>query len=171
MKYLLPQTEGDILGGRRVDRVHLLLGLAALVFALGLMGQAAAKAGSSASDTVCSPVDHHDGATTPDRAAADHLAGVPRSNTRWVLRFGKHLRTFFVAFGGDDPNDNETSDDPTDDDDGWEGLKAVQVTAAPVFAWFQKAVSYQSDLEPQSGPSWSGLPFFTSFLKLQRLRC
>jgi hypothetical protein len=43
-----------------------------------------------------------------------------------------------MTVGWDDPNDDETSDDPADDDDAWEGLNALGETEVPVPAWFQQ---------------------------------
>jgi len=78
---------------------------------------------------------------------------------------------FYVTVGLDDPNDDETSDDPGDDDDGWEGLNAFSETEVPVSALLQEIACYQSELETQSEPLWFAPPFFTSFPTLQPLRC
>jgi hypothetical protein len=71
----------------------------------------------------------------------------------------------------DDPNDDETSDDPADDDDAWEGLNAVGETEAPVLAWFQQSACSLTGLESRSEPFSYETFYFTSFLTLQRLRC
>jgi len=78
---------------------------------------------------------------------------------------------FYVAVGWDDPNDDETSDDPGDDDDGWEGLNAFSETEVPVSALLQEIACYQSELDSQSEPLWFAPPCFTSFPTLQPLRC
>ena len=112
---------------------------------------------------------NHD--TTFVLSIADQGVGGTRHDLRWVPRSGKRLRAFFVAFGWDDPNDDETSDDPADDDDGWEGLSTVSESEAPVYAWFADVGSYQSDLELRPESVWSEPLLHTSFLKLVRLRC
>ena len=78
---------------------------------------------------------------------------------------------FYVTVGLDDPNNDETSDDPGDDDDGWEGLNAFSETEVPVSALLQEIGCCQSEPKTQSEPLWSAPLFFTSFLTLQRLRC
>ena len=76
-----------------------------------------------------------------------------------------------MTVGCDDPNDDETLDDPADDDDAWDGLNAFGETEVPVSAWFQAVGCYHSDLETQSEPLWYEPFVFTSFLTLQQLRC
>jgi len=127
--------------------------------------------GSLAARDMTPPQDVADRASTPVQASCDPLAGVVRVHGGWVLRWGKSPRVFCATTRWDDPNDDETSDDPADDDDGWEGLNALSETEVPVPAWFQEVGCFHSDLESQSEPLWSEPPLFTSFLTLQRLRC
>jgi len=141
----------------------------ALVCAL-VLGRAS-TAGSFAARDMTPPPDVPDRAGTPVRALSDPPVGVARPDTRWTLRSGKRLHVFYVTVGWDDPNDDETSDDPTDDDDGWEGLNALSETEVPVSALLLEIGCYQSEPKTQSEPLWSALPFFTSFLTLQQLRC
>ena len=117
------------------------------------------------------PLDVPDRATTPVRVVSSPFLGVVRLESRCSLRSGKCRHVIFVTVGWDDPNDDETSDDPADDDDGWEGLNALHETEVPVPAWFQEVGCYHSDLETQSEPLWYEPFLFTSFLTLQRLRC
>ncbi len=63
-----------------------------------------------------------------------------------------------VTVGLDDPNDDETSDDPADDDDGWEGLNAFSETEVPLSALLQEIGCCQSEPETQSEPLWSSPP-------------
>ncbi len=163
MNQSLPQIEDNTAGKPGPEWSSLVIGLVPLVFAL-LLGRGYVS-GVLTGKNQAPPPDRLDHASALGRA-------VPASpDTGRILRPGKRLRVFYVAFGWDDPNDDETSDDPTDDDDGWEGLSAVSETEAPVFAWFPQVGCYQSDLETQSEPLWSEPFVFTSFLKLQRLRC
>ena len=105
------------------------------------------------------PPDVPDRARTPVRALSDPPVGVARPDTRWTLRSGKRLHVFYVTVGLDDPNDGETSDDPCDDDDGWEGLNAFSETEVPVSALLQEIGCYQSEPETQSEPLWFAPPF------------
>jgi len=166
-----PVARPDNLGsGNAVPprRALLQTGLMALVctFVLG-----ASTAGSLAARDMTPPPDGPDRGGTPVRALSDPPVGVARPDTTWTLRSGKRLHVFYVTVCLDDPNDDETSDDPTDDDDGWEGLNGFSETEVPVSALLQEIGCYQSDPEAQSEPLWSGPPFVTSFLTLQRLRC
>jgi len=117
------------------------------------------------------PADVLDPATTPVRAVSDPPVGVARPDTRRTLRSGKRLHVFYVTVCWDDPYDDETSDDPADDDDAWEGLNAFSETEVPVSALLLEMGCYQSEPETQSEPLWSGPPFVTSFLTLPPLRC
>ena len=109
--------------------------------------------------------------TTPVQALSDTLVGVVRHQSGWTLRWGRWPRVLFATVRLDDPNDDETSDDPADDDDAWEGLNALGETEVPVSAWFQEVGCYHSDLETRSEPLWYEPFHVTSFLTLQRLRC
>jgi hypothetical protein len=128
-------------------------------------------AGSFAARDVASAQDVTDRATTPAQAGCDPLAGVIRVHGGWVLRWGKSPRVSFATTHWDDPNDDETSDDPADDDDGWEGLNALSESEVPVPAWFQQVGCFHSDLEARSETPWYEPFHVTSFLTLQRLRC
>ena len=139
-------------------RTLLQTGLMALVCTLAL-GRTS-TAGSLAARDMTPPPDVPDRATTPVRALSDPLVGVVRPDTRWTLRSGKRLHVFYVTVGLDDPNDDETSDDPGDDDDGWEGLNAFSETEVPVSALLQEIGSCQSEPETQSEPLWFVPPFF-----------
>ncbi len=150
-------------------RTLLQTGLIALVCTL-VLGQAS-TAGSIAARDMTPPPDVPDRARTPVRALTHPPVGVARPDTRWTLRSGKRLPVFYVTVGLDDPNDDETSDDPGDDDDGWEGLNAFSETEVPVSALLLEIGCYQSEPKTQSEPLWSAVPFFTSFLTLQQLRC
>ena len=150
-------------------RTLLQTGLMALVFTLAL-GRAS-TAGSIAARDMTPPPDVPHRARTPVRTLSDPPVGVARPDTRWTLRSGKRLHVFYVTVGCDDPNDDETSDDPADDDDGWEGLNAFSETEVPVSALLQEIGCCQSEPEAQSEPLWPASPFVTSFLTLQRLRC
>ena len=167
-----PGARPDKLGsGNAVPSRRTLLqtGLMALVCTL-VLGRVS-TAGSIAARDMTPPPDVHDRARTPVRALSDPPVGVARPDTRWTLRSGKRLHVFYVTVGLDDPNDDETSDDPTDDDDGWEGLNAFSEIEVPLSALLLEIGCYQSEPKTQSEPLWSALPFFTSFLTLQRLRC
>ncbi len=150
-------------------RTLLQVGLMALACAL-LLGRAS-TADSLAARDMNPPQDVTDRATTPVQATTDPLVGDVRLHSGWILRWGKLPRVFFATVHWDDPNDDETSDDPADDDDGWEGLNAFGGTEVPVSAWFQEVGCFHSDLEAQSEPLWYEPFHFTSFLTLQRLRC
>ncbi len=150
-------------------RTSLQIGLMAVACAF-LLGRIS-TAGSLAARDITPPQDVADRATAPDQGSCEALAGVDRVHGGWILRWGKSPRVFFVSLRWDDPNDDETSDDPGDDDDGWEGLNALGETEVPVSAWFQEVGCYHSDLEAQSEPLRYEPSHFTSFLTLQRLRC
>src|SRR5271157_816061 len=150
-------------------RTLLRIGLMALACALFLVR--AATAGSLAERQVTPALVVPDWATTPVQASSDPLVGVLRLHSGWILRWGRLPRGFFATVGWDDPNDDETSDDPADDDDGWEGLNALHETEVPGPAWLQEVGCHHSDLEAQSEPLWYEPFLFTSFLTLQRLRC
>jgi len=150
-------------------RTLLQTGLMALVCTL-VLGRVS-TAGSIAARDMTPPPDVHDRPRTPVRALSDPPVGVARPDTRWTLRSGKRLHVFYVTVGLDDPNDDETSDDPGDDDDGWEGLNAFSEAEVPLSALLQEIGCCQSEPETQSESLWSALPFSTSFLTLQRLRC
>jgi hypothetical protein len=145
------------------------IGLMALACAL-FLGRAA-TAGSLAERQVTPALDVPDRATTPVRVESSPFLGVVRLESRCSLRSGKCRHVIFVTVGWDDPNDDETSDDPADDDDGWEGLNALHETEVPGPAWLQEVGCHHSDLESQSESLWYEPFLFTSFLTLQRLRC
>ena len=63
---------------------------------------------------------------------------------------------FFVPFVQNDPNDDETSDDPADDDDAWEGLNAFDDLEVPIPAWFRSQIAARTTTK--LNPSLSGLP-------------
>jgi|SRR5271157_1057065 len=157
---------GDRVTHRRTKVQVLLMALACSLF----LGRAS-TAGSLAERQVTPPLDVPDRATTPIRVVSDPFLGLVRLESRCTLRSGKCRHVLFVAVGWDDPNDDETSDDPGDDDDAWEGLNALGETEVPVSAWFQEVGCYHSDLETQCEPLWNEPFVFTSFLTLQRLRC
>jgi|SRR5271166_874517 len=145
------------------------VGLMALACVL-FLGRAS-TAGSLAERRVTPPVDVADRAMTPVRVVTNPLSGLVRPEGRCTLRSGRCRHVFFVTVGWDDPNDDETSDDPADDDDAWEGLNALGETEVPVSAWFQEVGCYHSDPEAHSESLWYEPFLFTSFLTLQRLRC
>jgi len=160
-----PGSRLDGLGsGDRVTPLFLMILACAL-----LLGRASI-AGSLAEPQGTPPLDHADRATTPVPVVSNTLLGLVRLEGRCTLRSGRCRHVVFVTVGWDDPNDDETSDDPADDD-AWEGLNAVGETEVPVSAWFQEVGCYHSDLDTQSEPFWYEPFLFTSFLTLQRLRC
>ncbi len=150
-------------------RTLLRIGLMALACVL-LLGRGS-TAGNLAERQVTPPLNVPDRATMPVRVVSSPFLGPVRLESRCSLRSGKCRHVTFVTVGCDDPNDDETSDDPADDDDGWEGLNALHETEVPVPAWFQEVGCYHSDLETQAEPLWYEPFLFTSFLTLQRLRC
>ena len=124
-----------------------------MALACALLLGRTSTAGSLAAPQVKPPRSHRSGHDArPGRV--DPLLGVVRVDGGWILRWGKCRHVFFVTVRWDDPNDDETSDDPADDDDGWEGLNALGETEVPVSAWFQEVGCYHSDLEAQSEPLW-----------------
>ncbi len=158
-------ASGDRVTPRRTKIQVFLMALACAL----LLGRAS-TAGSLAEPQVTPALDLADRATTPVPVVSNTLLGLVRPEGRCTLRSGKCRHVFFVTVGWDDPNDDETSDDPADDD-GWEGLNTLGETEVPVSAWFQAVGSYHSDLATQSEPLWYEPFVFTSFLTLQRLRC
>ncbi len=156
---------GDRVTPRRTKIQVLLMALACAL----LLGRAS-TAGSLAEPQVTPPLDLADRASTPVPVVSNTLLGPVRLEGRCTLRSGRCRHVVFVTVGWDDPNDDETSDDPADDD-AWEGLNALGETEVPVSAWFQDVGCYHSDLETQSEPLWYEPFVFTSFLTLQRLRC
>ncbi|MBV8309089.1 MAG: hypothetical protein JO344_01700 [Planctomycetaceae bacterium] len=160
-----PGSRLDGLGsGDRVTPLFLMILACAL-----LLGRASI-AGSLAEPQGTPSLDHADRATTPVPVVSNTLLGLVRLEGRCTLRSGRCRHVVFVTDGWDNPNDDETSDDPADDD-AWEGLNAVGETEVPVSAWFQEVGCYHSDLDTQSEPLWYEPFLFTSFLTLQRLRC
>jgi len=151
------------------QRTLLRIGLMALACVL-FLGRPS-TAGSLVERQVTPPLDVPDWATTPVKVMSNPFLGLVRLESRCSLRSGKCRHVIFVTVGWDDPNDDETSDDPGDDDDAWEGLNALGETEVPVSAWFQDVGCYHSDVETQSEPLWYEPFVFTSFLTLQRLRC
>jgi hypothetical protein len=150
-------------------RTLLQTGLMALVCTLAL--GPASTAGSLATTVMTPPPDVPDQARTPVRALSDPPVGVARPDARRTLRSGKRLNLFYVTLSWDDPNDDETSDDPADDDDGWEGLNAFSEAKVPVSALLLEIGCNQCEPETQSEPLWSVPLLFTSFLMLKPLRC
>ncbi len=150
-------------------RTLLQIGLMAVACAL-LLGRISI-AGSLAARDKAPPHDVIDRPATLDQVSCEPLASLDRVHGGWILRWGKSPRVFCASLHWDDPNDDETSDDPADDDDGWEGLNALGETEVPVSAWFQEVGCFHSDLEAQAEPLWYEPFHFTSFLTLQRLRC
>ena len=142
-----------------------------MALACALLLGRASIAGSLAEPQATPPLDHADRATTPVPVVSNTLLGLVRLEGRCTLRSGRCRHVVFVTVGWDDPNDDETSDDPADDDDAWEGLNAVGETEVPVSAWFQEVGCDHSDLETQSESLWYEPFLLTSFLTLQRLRC
>jgi hypothetical protein len=84
---------------------------------------------------------------------------------------GKRIHGSYITFHTNDPNDDETSDDPADDDDGWEGVRAVSETEASVFVWFDESGSRLSSGVSQWESFCSEPVHVITFLRLQRLRC
>jgi len=117
-------------------RTLLRIGLMALTCAL-FLGRAS-TAGSLAERQVTPPLDVPARATTPVGVVSNPFLGLVRLESRCSLRLGKCRHVIFMTVGWDDPNDDETSDDPADDDDAWEGLNALGETEVPVPAWFQQ---------------------------------
>src|SRR5271157_2029969 len=145
-----PVARPDNLGsGNAVPprRTLLQTGLMALVCTLVL---GASTAGSLAARDMTPPPDVPDRARTPVRGLSDPPVGVARPDTR-TLRSGKRLNVFHVTVSGDDPNDDETSDDPP-----------FSETKVPVSALLQEIGCYQSEPETQSEPLWFAPAFFTS---------
>ncbi len=136
-----------------------------------LLAARISTAGSLAARDTSPPQDVADRATTADQASCEPVAGMDRVHGGWILRWGKSPRVFLASLHWDDPNDDETSDDPADDDDGWEGLNALSETEVPVPAWFQEVGCFHNDLEARSEPLWYEPLHSTSFLMLQQLRC
>src|SRR5271166_866056 len=142
--------------------------LMALACAL-LLGRASI-AGSLAEPQVTPALDLADRATTPVPVVSNTFLGLVHLEGRYTLRSGRCRHVVFVTVGCDDPNDDETSDDPADDD-AWEGLNVLGETEVPVPAWFQDVGCYHSDVETQSEPLWYEPFVFTTFWTLQQLRC
>jgi hypothetical protein len=69
-----------------------------------------------------------------------------------------------------DPSDDEASDDPTDDDDNWEDVSAVDNSTELVVAWFPVMVRYLTAHEVGSAPLRTETPS-SPFLAPQHLRC
>jgi hypothetical protein len=70
---------------------------------------------------------------------------------------------------GDDPYDNETSDDPNDDDDAWDDLNGYEDSDVPIIAWYWETVPHPN--VPAGAPLTWNAPLSPPFLTLQRLRC
>lgn len=109
--------------------------------------------------------------STPYRVVYNPFLGPVRLGSRNILRSGRCRHAFLPTFGWDDPNDDETSDDPTDDNDGWEGLNAFGEPNVPISALFQSDGCFRSELETRSESLGYESRLHTSFLGLQRLRC
>jgi hypothetical protein len=117
-------------------------------------------------------VDSPESVTTKSDQAVFHSShGVARLEHGRTLRSGKRFRAFPVAVGCDDPDDDETSDDPADDGDVWEELDPFSETEAQVFVCYQVVSCHDQDLGTESQPLWTEPLHFISLLKLQRLRC
>lgn len=150
-------------------RYLLQIGLMALLFALVL--EAASIAGSFPRREVAPPPHIPEPATIPLRVVSDHHAGLPRPEGGWILRLGRRARTFLPVPVLDNPNDDETSDDPADDDDAWEDLEAFDDVEVPGPAWLPQIDRCQSECETPSGLFWPTRPPVIPFLTFQRLRC
>jgi len=157
--------------GKPAARRRILVQIGLMFLACALLLGRPLTAGSLAAGETAAAAEAADRATVPVQASCDPLSGAVRVHGGWILRWGKATRLSFATGHWDDPYDDETSDDPTDDDDGWEGLNALGETEVPVPAWFQEGGCFHSDLEAQSDLFWYEPFHFTSFLTLQRLRC
>jgi hypothetical protein len=67
-------------------------------------------------------------------------------------------------------NDDTTSGEPTDDDDGWDDLSADDDWHAPIIVCFREAAHYLSARESAAPVSWI-VHTSSPFLASQRLRC
>jgi hypothetical protein len=72
---------------------------------------------------------------------------------------------------GNDPTDDGTSDNPEDDDDGWDDQSAVEDSEAPGTAWFDPVVLHLEPVAVEGSPVWNHPPSAASFLSLRKLRC
>lgn len=159
-----------VLPDRPVRRYRLWLPLCFVVLAcLVFIGRGSASA--TTDDSQVPSGCEHSGQVTLFRLVHNPPLGPVRPGSKNILRSGRCHHGYLLTFGFDDPNDDETSDDPTDDDDGWEGLNALGETPVPVSALFQEIRCIDCDLETCSEFLGNESFPFTSFLKLQRLRC
>ncbi len=150
-------------------RLWIQIGLPALVCAL-LLGRCTV-AGNPETSPASDSADVSGQVSTPYRVVYNPFLGPVRLGSRVILRSGRCHHAFLPSFGRNDPNDDETSDDPTDDDDGWEGLNAFGEPNMPISALFQSDGCFRSELGTRSESLGHESHLHTSFLSLQRLRC
>jgi hypothetical protein len=141
--------------------------LVALLWAL-ILGQASVAGNLSVREEVPPPDNSVPAAATGwvPSGSADSLAG---SENKGSLRPHKRFHAFPRIPRGNDPNDDETSDDPNDDDDAWDDLNAHDDTDVPMLAWLQETVPFL--IAPECAPAIRPVPPSPPFLTPQRLRC
>jgi hypothetical protein len=132
------------------------------------LAQASVAGNPAARKEGCRP-----GNPVPTASTGREQPGTPDSVARmvgsWSLRSHKHSHVFPRFAGGDDPDDNETSDDPNDDDDAWDDLNADDDTDLPIIVWPRERVL--SLITHESAPITWVAPSSSPFLTLERLRC
>jgi hypothetical protein len=83
----------------------------------------------------------------------------------------KHIAPHYPRPRLVDPDDDEMSDDPNDDDDAWDDLDGIYRTDdGPAIAWLPAVVRYLLDLEVESALAPIVTPS-SPFPTLRRLRC
>jgi hypothetical protein len=156
-------------GPARPAAVRIAIISASVIWALAA-GHATLVRGSDCPDRPSQPESGFN-ADRPARLAFP--SPVPASTARHLspLRPPRRSTVLWGPVRGNDPTDDGTSDNPEDDDDGWDDLSAAEDTEAPGTAWFEPALCPLDQLVVEVAPAWNYHPFATSVLSLQKLRC
>ena len=133
-----------------------------------LMAGPAAVAGSAAASAETCAANGSVRDTTGDPPIAARLVTRPESSSK--LRPAKRHRVFHAIARSDDPNDDETSNDPDGDDETWDNQDGNDETDVPIAAWLEDSVRWLTELEAEHAPAWRGT-LASPFPTLERLRC
>jgi hypothetical protein len=108
-------------------------------------------------------------AAAPGKAASRGSVHALRSHG-WAAHFGRgrFAATFAKQLAGD-PDDDQASDNPHDDDDAYEDIDVYYNTDVPTIGWVPAPVPFLA--APEFATETWVAPAFTPFSMLQRLRC
>lgn len=146
---------------------RLAIGVVGLVCAL-ILGLAWTVASRAAQDDGRSPLSSY-GAKPPGGTGSDHVSKSAPSQHGSLPCSSPRLPRRSRTASSDDPNDDETSPDPFDDNDSCDDPSVGDETHVPI-AWHAEMFQYTSLSDAASAPAWTDTSC-PRFLTLQHFRC